>query len=445
MNSISKVLIANRGAIARRLVRACNDMELESVAVFSACDSKAPYLAEASEAYPLPGYTALDTYLNSTALLDVAARSGADAVHPGYGFLAENATFAQAVIDSGRVFIGPRPTWLEQMGDKVAARSLMQDQGFPMFAGSQLLRDPRQAAAQAEQIGYPVMVKPSGGGGGMGMTAVADAGALEAALHQAQTIGASAFGDSGVYIEKLIEAPRHIEFQILGDGRGGAMHVYERDCSVQRRNQKLIEETPAPGLDPLMLLASAEQAAEVCAGLGYDSLGTVETLVTPDGDMGFLEMNTRIQVEHGVTEMATGLDLVQAQMNLAEGGVLPALPERSGYAMEVRIYAEDSATMLPSTGVLQTFRPPCLHGVRVDTGYSENQAVTPYYDAMLAKVIATGETREMAIGRLLVALKAFEVRGVQTNAGLLSRILEHDEFLGGNIDTGILNRIIGGH
>jgi len=314
-----------------------------------------------------------------------------------------------------------------------------------MFAGSQLLNDPRQAAAEAEQIGYPVMVKPSGGGGGMGMAAVADADALEAALHQAQTIGASAFGDSGVYIEKLIETPRHIEFQILGDGRGGAMHVYERDCSVQRRNQKLIEETPAPGLDRAMLLASAEQAAEVCAGLGYDSLGTVETLVKPDGDMGFLEMNTRIQVEHGVTEMATGLDLVQAQINLADGGALPALPERSRYAMEVRLYAEDSATMLPSTGVLHTFRPPSLHGVRVDTGYSANQAVTPYYDAMLAKVIATGDTREMVIGRLLVALKAFEVHGVQTNAGLLGRILEHDEFLGGNIDTGILNRIIGEH
>jgi len=441
---LQKVLIANRGAIARRVIRACRDMGIRSVAVYSDADANAPYLAEADECYPLPGVTPRDTYLNQQALLAAASASGADAVHPGYGFLAENADFARAIIDEGLTFVGPKPQWLSRMGDKVAARALLAQHGFPVFQGSALIEDLERAHEQADQVGFPLVVKPSGGGGGMGMEVVNDAGDLLQAIQRAQAIAAGAFANSSVYLERWITRPRHIEFQILGDGRGSAMHMYERECSVQRRNQKLIEESPAPGLDAGQVLAKAELAAQACGEIGYDNVGTLETLFTADGDVGFLEMNTRIQVEHGVTEAITGCDLVRLQLELAQGGALPAQPSRNGFAMEVRLYAEDSDTLLPSTGKLTTFEPPHLHGVRVETGYQQGQSVTPYYDALLAKMIAVGDTREMAIGRLLVGLRAFEVRGVQTNARLLGKILQHEAFLAGDVDTEIVNTIMGG-
>ncbi len=433
-----KVLVANRGAIARRVVRACQEMGLQSVAVFADADAQAPYLDEASEAFALSGNTAAETYLDQDELMDIARESGADAVHPGYGFLAENAEFAQRVLDAGLCFIGPQPKWLREMGDKVAARELFAKRGFPTFAGSERVQDEDAALGAAETIGYPVLVKPAGGGGGIGMQVAESPDALSGAFKRAGTVAASAFGKADVYLEKWIRRPRHIEYQILGDGQGRAMHLYERDCSVQRRNQKLIEESPAPGIDAAELLQHAEFAADLCATLEYDNVGTLETLRTQDGQSGFLEMNTRIQVEHGVTEAVTGLDLVQLQIRLAQGEMLPAMPERDGFAMEVRLYAEDPITLLPSTGRLVTFRPPKLTGVRVETGYREGQAVTPYYDALLAKLIAWGATREMAIGRLLVALRAFTVRGVTTNAPLLTRVLGHEEFLAGRFDTEFL-------
>ena len=438
---IERVLVANRGAIARRVIRACNEMGLESVAVYSACDAGAPYLAEASAACPLPGYKVQDTYLNQSALLGIARDSGADAVHPGYGFLAEHAGFAQQVLDAGLAFIGPRPRWLAQMGDKVQARSLMAQYGFPQFPGTELIEDEDQALQAAHAVGYPLMVKPSAGGGGMGMEIAQDADGLLAAMHRARAVSASAFGGTGVYLEKLVERPRHIEYQILADGRGGAIHAFERECSVQRRHQKLIEESPAPGLDPEQLQHHAALAAQICGQLHYDNLGTVETLVAADGSTGFLEMNTRIQVEHGVTEEVTGLDLVRTQIELARGGALPESVQRNGFALEARVYAEDSRSMLPSTGVLSTFRAPHMHDVRVETGMAEGMAVTPYYDAMLAKVIARGPTRELAIGRLAVALRGFEIRGVETNIALLRSILAADDFLQGRIDTGLVQRI----
>ena len=438
------VLVANRGAIARRVIRACSELGIRTVAVYAASDDAAPYLEEADQAFMLPGYRAADTYLNQQALLEIARRAGADAVHPGYGFLAENAGFASAVIEQGLTFIGPRPKWLAQMGDKVAARGLFEARGFPVFAGSDLLRDEADARDAAERVGYPLMVKPSGGGGGMGMQMVFSPDELSAALHQARAVAGSAFADDGVYLERLVQRPRHVEFQILADRQGGAMHGFERDCSVQRRNQKLIEESPAPGIDPQALLRQAELAARVCADIGYDNIGTLETLVDEQGELGFLEMNTRIQVEHGVTEAVTGLDLVRTQIELACGGSLPQTLTRQGFAMEARLYAEDSRTLLPSTGVLNRFRPPRMQGVRVETGYAEGQAVTPYFDAMLAKIIATGSTREMAIGRLAVALQAFEVRGVSTNAGLLQRILGYDEFVDGKVHTGLVQQILEG-
>jgi len=438
---MQKVLIANRGAIARRVVRACQQLGLQSVVVYSEADAGAPYIEEASEAYPLIGVTPTDTYLNQSLLLAIARDSGADALHPGYGFLAENAVFAQAVLDQGLTFIGPRPTWLSRMGDKVAARALMSEHGFPVFPGSELLADPQQAAAVAADIGYPVMVKPSGGGGGMGMVVVRDETHLANAMAQASAIAGSAFADSGVYLERYLEQPRHIEFQLMADGRGNAIHLYERECSVQRRHQKLLEESPAPGLDAAQVAAVADQAAAVCAQLRYDNVGTLESLFTGDGKVGFLEMNTRIQVEHGVTEEITGCDLVAAQIALADGGGLPPQPPRQGFAMEVRLYAEDPATLLPSTGRLAVFRPPRMRGLRVETGYQEGQTLTPYYDAMLAKLIAHGDTREKAIGRLLVGLKAFAVEGVKTNAALLMAILQHPAFLGGQVHTGLVESI----
>ena len=342
---MQKILIANRGAIARRVIRACSERGIASVAVYSDADDGAPYLAEASEAIHLPGSAPQDTYINQDALLAAVARTGADGVHPGYGFLAENASFAQAVIDHGATYVGPRPRWLEAMGDKVAARALFAEHGFPVFAGSPIVEDVDAAREAATAIGFPVLVKPSGGGGGMGMEIVRDEADLEHALGRARAIAAAAFGATGVYLERFIEAPRHIEYQIMGDGRGHAMHAFERECSVQRRNQKLIEETPVPGLDAGLVLERAELAAQACAAIGYDNVGTLETLYTGDGDMGFLEMNTRIQVEHAVTEVATGLDLVGLQIALAEGGELPTGVARSGYAMEARVYAEDPDTL----------------------------------------------------------------------------------------------------
>ncbi len=441
---MNTVLICNRGAIARRVVRACRALGKRSVVVFSEADAGAPYLEEADEAFGLSGSQPLDTYLNQDALLEIARQCGADAVHPGYGFLAENAAFAERVIAAGLTFIGPDPRWLADMGDKVAARRFMQEKGFPVFAGSDLLTDDASAVAAAAAIGYPVLVKPSGGGGGMGMQAVPDEAALVAAVKRAQAVSASAFGSDGVYLERLLERPRHIEFQIAADGQGGAVHVYERECSVQRRNQKLIEECPAPGVDPNLVKETAELAARVCGAIGYDNVGTLETLFTADGEVGFLEMNTRIQVEHGVTEMVTGCDLVQLQISLAEGGTLPQIPVRDGFAIEARLYAEDPQTLMPSTGRLAHFQWPRLHGVRVESGYQAGQNVTPYYDALLAKIIAHGETREMAIGRLLVALRAFEVSGVTTNAPLLMKVLQDQDFLQGRVDTSIVPRILNG-
>ena len=439
--AIRKILIANRGAIARRIVRACNELGLESVVVHTSVDAHAPYIDEASEAHALRGLRPADSYLDQEQLLGIARTSGADAVHPGYGFLSENAGFAQKVIDAGLTFIGPDPVWLERMGDKVNARRIMAEQGMPVFDGSDFITDLATAHEVAQTIGFPLVVKPSGGGGGMGMQVVEQMDALESALTQAQAVAAAAFGSSDVYLERWIARPRHIEYQILADEHGNAMHLYERECSIQRRHQKLIEESPAPGIDASLLREQAERGAEICARLGYNNVGTLETLYS-DGSSGFLEMNTRIQVEHGVTEEVTGVDLVQQQILLAAGGRLPEPAELSGHAIEVRLYAEDSQTLMPSTGVLRIFQPPQLFGVRVETGYQQGQEVSPYYDALLAKIIAKGSTREQAIGRAVVALQAFTIQGVQTNAALLLRVLRDTAFLRGDIDTGMVARIL---
>ena len=440
---MKRILIANRGAIARRLVRAMNDLGVESLVIYSEADEGSAYIDEASSAVRMDGNRPDETYLNKEAILEIAKKHGADAIHPGYGFLSENASFARQVKNSGLLFIGPDPDLIEQMGEKVKGRETMAAHGFPVFPGSEALENKEHIDELAGEIGFPLVVKPSGGGGGIGMQVVSHLQDLSVAIARASSIAEKAFSDPSLYLEKWIDNPRHIEFQIIGDGKGGCVHAFDRECSVQRRHQKLIEESPSPGLDETMLSERAELAAEVCRKIKYGSLGTLETLFLQNGEMGFLEMNTRIQVEHGVTEEVTGLDLVKLQLGLMAGHPLPDQQDivRKGFAIEARLYAEDPDSMFPSTGRLETFRPPGMFGVRVETGYQRGQTITPYYDPLLAKVIAKGNTREQAIGRLSVALRAFDVSGVKTNAALLQKVLNSDAFLKGNIDTGFLDRL----
>ena len=440
---MKRILIANRGAIARRLVRAMNDLGVESLVIYSEADEGSAYIDEASSAVRMDGNRPDETYLNKEAILEIAKKHGADAIHPGYGFLSENASFARQVKNSGLLFIGPDPDLIEQMGEKVKGRETMAAHGFPVFPGSETLGSREDLAELARKIGFPLVVKPSGGGGGIGMQVVGRAEDLAVAVSRASSTAEKAFSDPSLYLEKWINRPRHIEFQIIGDGKGGCVHAFDRECSVQRRHQKLIEESPSPGFDETMLTERATLAAEVCRKIKYGSLGTLETLFLENNEMGFLEMNTRIQVEHGVTEEVTGLDLVKLQLNLLTGTRLPNQQDivRKGFAIEARLYAEDPYSMFPSTGRLEIFRVPELFGVRVETGYKRGQMITPYYDPLLAKVIAKGNTREQAIGRLSVALRAFDVSGVKTNAALLQKVLNSEEFLKGNIDTGLLDRL----
>ena len=433
-----RVFIANRGAVARRIVRACDAVGCDSVAAYADIDVAAPHLAEATATARLPGYLAADTYLNQKRVIAAARTAGADALHPGYGFLAENAAFARAVAAAGIRFIGPAPDWIEEMGEKTRARARMAAAGFPVRPGSPVLEDVEQAQAAASALGWPVLLKPAAGGGGIGMTRVNDETELASAFATTQAQAKTAFGDGAVYLEAWLERPRHIEFQVVGDGER-CVGLLERECSVQRRHQKVIEEAPAPGIDRARLAAT--EAAAVAALQGYDSLGTVETLFANDA-FGFLEVNTRLQVEHGVTEEVLGVDLVAAQIRIAAGAELtktvPAQVEPSGHAIEARIYAEDSERMLPATGRLSVFRPPTLARVRVEAGYAEGQWVTPYFDPLLAKVIGTGETREAAIGRTLVGVKAFAINGIATNRQLLMDTLGSEPFIAGRLHTGML-------
>ena len=439
-----RVFIANRGAVARRVVRACDALGIASVAAYSDVDGQAPHLAEASATARLRGYKPQDTYLDAEAVLRAARHSGADALHPGYGFLAENAAFARRVEESGIRFIGPAPKWLEMMGEKTRAREIMAAHDFPVHAGSSVLNTPDEALEAARDIGYPVMLKAAQGGGGIGMAVVEDEAQLVGAYHRAVSLAGRAFAADDVYLERYLERPRHIEFQILGDGEA-VVSLFERECSIQRRHQKLIEEAPAPNVDRDRLAQVARHACTVLTDIGYDNLGTVETLLCGD-TIGFLEMNTRLQVEHGVTEEATGVDIVGAQIRLASGAalneVLPDDPSLIRHAVEARVYAEDAVTHLPSTGRLQVFRPPNMTGVRIDAGYAEGQVVTPYYDPLIAKVIGSGATREQAIGRTLIALKAFSVTGIDTNIALLRRVLESEAFLAGNLHTEFLDDLL---
>jgi acetyl-CoA carboxylase biotin carboxylase subunit len=440
-----KVLIANRGAVAARVIRALDALKVPSVAVYSEADAGAPYLAAAGESYCIGPAPARESYLNAPAILDVLRRSGADAVHPGYGFLSEDPGFAAAVTEAGACFIGPSPRFIEAMGHKTRARALAERHGLPVGVGSPVLDAEADALAAARAIGFPVLVKPAAGGGGIGMLPARSEAELAGAVDRARSMALRGFGNSEIYLERLFDRPRHIEFQVLCDRHGAARVLFERDCSPQRRHQKILEEAPAPGLPRDEIAAMGARIGAMLRTIGYDNIGTVEMLRGNDGSYSFLEMNTRLQVEHGVTEAVTGIDLVAAQIRLAAGerldAVLPAEPSLEGHAIEARVYAEDPRRFFPSPGRLVRFRPP--RGVRVETGYAEGREVTPHYDPLLAKVIVHEATRAAAIRALAAALEAFAIEGVKTNIPALLAILRADSFASGRgLHTGLVGEVI---
>ena len=447
MAAFSKVVVANRGAVAARVLRALEDLGIPSVAVYSDADADAPYLARANERIHIGPAPARDSYLNQDALLDVLRRTGADALHPGYGFLSENAGFAERVEQTGARFIGPSPRWIDAMGHKTRARELAAASGLRVGKGSGVLAHSKdEMLLVAETIGYPILVKPAAGGGGIGMIPAHSPAELLAAIERASALAERGFSNAEVYLERLIEKPRHVEVQVLGDRHGGLRHLFERDCSVQRRHQKIIEEAPAPNVDRRAAEDLADHVAHTLQNLGYDNIGTVEMLMDAAGEFGFLEMNTRLQVEHGVTEEITGVDLVTSQIRAAAGetlqAILPVTLAIDGHAIQARVYAEDPKRFFPSPGTLTRFRPPTDSSARVETGYAEGQVVTPHYDPMLAKVIVHAPTRKSAIDRLIAALSDFEVAGVKTNIPALHLILGSDEFRSGRVHTGLVAELL---
>jgi 3-methylcrotonyl-CoA carboxylase alpha subunit len=434
-----RLLIANRGEIAVRLIRACRELGVQAVAVYSEADAGALHVRLADAAVPIGPAAPAESYLNIPRLLDAARQTGADTVHPGYGFLSENAEFADAVREAGLVFVGPPAEAMRQMGGKIEARRLMRAAGVPVVPG---FEGQDGWAAAAEQMGYPALVKAAGGGGGRGMRVVAGRGDLEAALESARREAEAAFGDGRVFIEKYIARGRHIEFQVFGDAHGNVVHLFERECSVQRRHQKLIEESPSPLLSqhPALRERMAAAAVRAAGAVGYENAGTVEFIVDPDTlEFYFLEMNTRLQVEHPVTEAVTGLDLVHLQLRVAAGEALPftqADITQRGHALECRVYAEDPARgFLPSVGPLLKVVEPRGPGVRVDSGFESGDAVSQHYDALLAKIITHGATRAEALRRMRAALAGYHVLGIVTNAAFLRALLAHPVFEAGEATT----------
>ncbi len=442
-----KILIANRGEIAVRVMRACREMGIPSVAVFSDADRASLHVLKADEAYHIGPAAATESYLNFHKILEVAKRSGADAIHPGYGFLSENAKFAQACTDAGVKFIGPTAAAMELMGSKTRARQHMEIAGVPFVPGtSRGLDSVEQARQVAEKIGYPIMLKAAAGGGGKGMRLVHKAEELEAALESAKSEAQRAFGDGEIYIEKAIVNPRHIEMQILADEHGHTVYLGERECSIQRRHQKVLEESPSPIVNADMRRRMGEVAVRVAEAAGYSNAGTVEFLVDQQKNFYFLEMNTRLQVEHPVTELTTGLDLVHLQIRIAAGESLPFRQEEiavRGHAIECRIYAEDpDNNYFPSPGKITLLQAPAGPGIRRDSGMYEGWTVPIEYDPLLAKLIGYGSDRTQAISRLVRAMHEYFVGGIKTNISLFQRILRDPEFVAGKIDTGYLDRLL---
>jgi acetyl-CoA carboxylase biotin carboxylase subunit len=443
---LESVLVANRGEIARRIITTARRLGIRAVAVYSEADAGLPFVAEADEAVLLGPPPAAQSYLDVAAVLGAARKTGAKAIHPGYGFLAENAQFARQVAAEGLVWVGPPADAIEQMGDKINARNLMAKAGVPVAAGtSEPVADAETAVAQAERIGYPVMVKAAAGGGGIGMSAAAGPDGLRAAFETARTRAERFFGDPAILLERYLERARHVEVQIMGLGDGRVVALGERDCSVQRRHQKVAEETPSPGVTPELrarMLAAATRAGEA---VGYRGAGTVECLVDATAqDFVFLEMNTRLQVEHPVTELVTGIDLVEQQFLVASGEPVSFDPDGvryDGHALELRVYAEDPDRFLPRPGAITRWDEPSGPGVRVDAGYQAGNKVTPFYDPLLAKLCTHGANRAQALARAREAVAAFAIEGPKTNLPFHADLLVSEEFVSGDYDTSVVSRL----
>ena len=439
-----KVLIANRGEIAIRIAQTLQQMGIRAVAVHSDADRRSPHVRVADEAYGLSGNASVETYLRGDKIIEIARRAGAEAIHPGYGFLSENATFAQACADAGLTFIGPRPEVVRLLGDKLAAKEACIKAGVPVVPGwaGDLDAPIETLKKEAKAIGYPILVKAAAGGGGKGMRIVERESELESAVAACQREAASSFSDGRVFLEKYLTRPRHVEFQIFGDAHGNVVHLFERECSIQRRYQKIIEESPSPALTPDLRRRMGDAAVRIAAAVGYTNAGTVEFMLDESGAFYFLEVNTRLQVEHPVTEEVTRQDLVRAQILVAAGAPLPFRQDelhQLGHALECRVYAEDPEKgFLPSTGRLRHYVPPVGPGIRVDGGVTQGSDVTVYYDPMLAKLTAWGRSREESIARMIWALERFVVMGVRTNVELLRRIVGHREFQAGRLHTRFL-------
>jgi acetyl-CoA carboxylase biotin carboxylase subunit len=438
-----KILIANRGEIALRVICACKELGIPTVAVYSEADRLSLHVRFADEAVCIGPPRSADSYLNVASIISAAEITGAEAIHPGYGFLAESAYFAEVCETSNLAFIGPKPEVIRLMGDKNRARKTMQEHGLPVLPGSEVIQSEEMAWQEADRIGYPLMVKAAAGGGGRGMRIVHSRDEMSHALQTAQNEAASSFGTPDVYLEKYIESPRHIEFQVLGDHHGKVVHLGERECTIQRRHQKLVEESPSTQIDPETRQRVGRQVIQALEKIGYTNAGTVELLMDEERNLYFLEMNARIQVEHPVTEMVTGLDLVKKQILIASGGHLPLDGETiglRGHALECRICAENPETFAPSAGKVTAFHAPGGTGVRVDTAAYAESVIPPYYDSLIAKLIVHGKDRTEAINRMTRALEMFIIEGISTSIPVHEKIMADPDFRAGNFDTHFLKR-----
>jgi len=445
-NIMKKVLIANRGEIAHRIIKTCHTMDIQTVAVHSTADENLPYVKAATVAYEIGEPPVQKSYLNIERLLEIAHKENVDAIHPGYGFLSENSTFAKRVEEEGFIFIGPSPKVIADMGDKVRARKIMQEAGVPVVPGSEgAVADIEEACKVAQAIGYPVMLKASGGGGGIGMVRCDDEKSLRTTYASTKARAKAYFGHEEVFIEKLITDAKHIEVQIFGDQLGNAVHLFERDCSVQRRNQKVIEEAPATSLSIDTKHRMYETAVAAAKAVQYYNAGTIEFIVDAQENFYFLEMNTRLQVEHPITEQVTGLDLVKWQLLVARGDALPLQQEEvqlANHAIEFRVYAEDPVTFLPAPGQITQFLLPERSYVRVDAGYDSGDKVTPFYDPMIAKVVVTGRTRENAIELAKAYFTEASIEGIKTNLPLFKQLLNAEQYVAGKYNTAVLTEAL---